>query len=105
MDHYQRTGYLETYYLYITGRSYRLTDGRSITDLACFQVQAMEVIKYVRLHGVNHLDLSDFLISWVPKGGKKLPDVLSGGGSLCAETKRELARIPIERMEGMILLY
>lgn len=105
MDHYQRTGYFETYYLYITGCTYRLADGRTITDLAYFQVQATAVIKYVKLHGVKHVRLSDFLTSWVPEGGKELPDALSGGGSLCAETRRELARMPIERMEGMILLY
>lgn len=103
LNHYQGIGYLEKHYLYITGCTYRLTDGRIITDLAYFQAQATETIKYVKLHGVNHLHLSDFLINWVPEGGKKLPEALGGGGSLCAETKRELARMPLERMEGMVI--
>ena len=104
MNHYQKAGFLETYYLYVTGCVYRLTDGRSITDLACFRARAVEMVKDVRLSGGKHPDLSDFLMSWTPEGGKKLPDVLSRGGSLCAKTKRELARMPIGRMEGILLL-
>ena len=103
MNHYQSIGYLEKYYLYVTGHTYQLTDGSAITDLAYFQAQSMEVIKYVKLHGVNHLLLSDFLISWSPEGGKKLSEARSKGGSLCAEAKRELARMPIAWMEGMAL--
>ena len=104
MNHYQKAGFLETYYLYVTGCVYRLTDGRSITDLACFRARAVEMVKDVRLSGGKHPDLSDLLMSWTPEGGKKLPDVLSRGGSLCAKTKRELARMPIGRMEGILLL-
>lgn len=105
MDHYQRIGYFHQFGLYITGYPYQLTGGEVATDAAYFQVQPMDVIKYWKLHGMNHLWLSDFLTGWSPEWGEALARANGEGGSLSADTKRRLALMPLERMDGVVLRH
>ncbi|MCI8416529.1 MAG: ATP-dependent DNA helicase RecQ [Lachnospiraceae bacterium] len=105
MDHYQRIGYLKDYNLYITNYVYELTDGGKIVGPAFFQVQTMAVIKYWQLHGMNHLLLSDFLVSWSGEYKKELSDDSDEGGNLCADTRRRLALVSLEQVDGMVLRY
>ena len=105
MDHYRRIGYLYDFALYFTDYPFRTADGEEITDTACFQVQAAKGIKYWRLHGAGGLQLSDFSIRWHAKEGKELPGAAGESRGLCAETRRKLALMPLERMDGMVLRH
>lgn len=105
MDHYQRIGYFDKFALYITGYPCQLTGGETVTDTAYFQVRPMDVIKYWKLQGMNHLWLSDFLAGWSPEWGEEPAKVAGEGGSLSADTKRRLALVPLERMDGIALRH
>lgn len=105
MDHYQRIGYFDKFALYITGYPCQLTGGKTVTDTAYFQVRPMDVIKYWKLQGMNHLWLSDFLAGWSPEWGEEPAKAVSEDGSLSADTKRRLALVPLERMDGIVLRH
>lgn len=107
LDHYQRIGYLYRYDLYVTGHTYHLTDGRAVTGMAYFQAQAVETIKYWRFQGRNHLLFSDFLVSWNAAGGGGPAGGVGGGGGRGPgrETRRKLALLSLEQMEGVFLRH
>ena len=126
MDHYRQMGYFYDYQLYITDYAYELTDGGKRKDSAYFQVQAQAVIKYWKLHNRKHLLLSDFLVSWSGKLEREIPEegeecgvcenvTEEEGGprgdvrrevlNLCADTKRRLALVSLEQMDGMVLRH
>lgn len=107
MDHYQKMGYFYKFALYITGYSYQLTGGEAVTDTAYFQVQPMDVIKYWQLHGMNHLWLSDFLANWSSEWGEEeeLAGAIGESCNLSVDTKRRLALVSLERMDGIALQH
>lgn len=119
MNRLLNIGYLDHFYFYVKDYDYHLTDGTCVTDNAYFKVEAVDTIKYWRLHGTGHLLLSDFTVTWSLQYHEqllddnsnfemktKLSDAIDGNNcSLSARTKRELAAMPIGRMDGIVLRH